>query len=42
MKLDKVMNTITSNISEAWKAQVGCLQDLESDSYDMKEKEVTW
>ena len=41
MKLDKVMNTIQSNISEAYKVQVDCWEDSESDSYDkndMKEK----
>ena len=41
MKLDKVMNTIKSYISEAYKVQVDCLEDSESDSYDendMKEK----
>ena len=37
----KVMNTIKSDISEAYKVQVDCLEDSESDSYDkndMKEK----
>ena len=41
MKLDKVMNTIKSYISEAYKVQVDCLEDSESDSHDkndMKEK----
>ena len=41
MKLDKVMNTIKSNISEAYKVQVDFWGDSESDSYDkndMKEK----
>ena len=41
MKLDKVMNTIKSNISEAHKVQVDCWEDSESDSYDkydMKQK----
>ena len=32
MKLDKVMNTLKSNISEAYKVQVDCLEDSESDS----------
>ena len=35
------MKTLKSNISEAYKVQVHCLKDLESDSYDkndMKEK----
>ena len=35
------MKTLKSNISEAYKVQVDCLKDLESDSYDkndMKEK----
>ena len=35
------MNSITSDISEAYKVQVDCLEDSESDSYDknsMKEK----
>ena len=35
------MKTLKNNISEAYKAQVDCLKDLESDSYDkndMKEK----
>ena len=34
MKLDKVMNSIRSDISEAYKVQVDCLEDSESDSYD--------
>ena len=34
MKLDKVMNTIMSNISEACKVQFDCLEDSKSDSYD--------
>ena len=41
MKLDKIMNTIKSNISEAYKVQLHCWEDSESDSYDkndMKEK----
>ena len=41
MKLDKVMNTIKSNISEAYKVQVDCWEDSGSDSCDkndMKEK----
>ena len=41
MKLDKVMNTSKSDISEAYKVQVGCLEDSEFDFYDkndMKEK----
>ena len=41
MKLDKVMNTIKTNISEAYKVQVDCWEGLESDFYDindMKEK----
>ena len=41
MKLDKVMNTLKSGISEAYKVQVDCLEDSKSDSYDkndMKEK----
>ena len=36
------MKTLKSNISEAYKVQVDCLKDSESDSYDkndMKEKE---
>ena len=35
------MKTLKSNIAEAWKVQVDCLKDSESDSYDkndMKEK----
>ena len=28
------MNTLKSNISEAYKVQVDCLKDSESDSYD--------
>ena len=35
------MKTLKSNISEAYKVQVNCLKDSESDSYDkndMKEK----
>ena len=41
MKLDNVTNSTKSNISEAGKVQVDCLEDSESDSYDknsMKEK----
>ena len=41
MKLDKVINTINSDISEAYKVQVECLEDSESDSFeknDMKKK----
>ena len=41
MKLDKVMNSVKSDISEAYKVQIDCLEDSESDSYDknnMKEK----
>ena len=34
MKLDKVINTLKSNIPEAYKVEVDCLEDLESDSYD--------
>ena len=36
------MNTLKSNISEAYKVQVDCLIDSESDSFDkndMKEKD---
>ena len=39
--MQKWMNTIKSDISEACKVQVDCLEDSESDSYDknyMKEK----
>ena len=47
MKLDKVMNSIKSNTSEAYKVQVDCWEDSESDSHDqnyMKEKanELLW
>ena len=41
MKLDKVMNTIKSDISEGHKVQVVCLENSESYSYDkngIKEK----
>ena len=38
-KLDKVMNTIKSNISEAYKVQVDCWKDSESDSYDKNDME---
>ena len=41
MKLDEVMNTIKSDISEGYKVQDDCLEDSESDSYgksDMKGK----
>ena len=41
VKIDKIMNTIKSNISEAYKVQLHCQEDSESDSYDkndMKEK----
>ena len=41
VSLDAFMKTLKSNISEAYKVQVDCLKDSESDSYDkndMKEK----
>ena len=41
ISLHAFMKTLKSNISEAYKVQVDCLKDLESDSYDkndMKEK----
>ena len=41
VSLHAFMKTLKSNISEAYKVQVHCLKDLESDSYDkndMKEK----
>ena len=41
VSLHAFMNTIKSDISEAYKVQVDCLEDSESDSYgknDMKEK----
>ena len=41
MKLDKVMNTTTNDISEAYKVQIDYMEDSESDSFDkndMKEK----
>ena len=41
ISLHAFMKTLKSNISEAYKVQVHCLKDLESDSYDkndMKEK----
>ena len=41
VSLHAFMKTLRSNISEAYKVQVDCLKDLESDSYDkndMKEK----
>ena len=41
VSLHAFMKTLKSNISEAYKVQVDCLKDLESDSYDkndMKEK----
>ena len=41
MKLHKVTNTTKSNISEAYKLQADCWEDLESNSYEknnMKEK----
>ena len=41
MKFDKVMNTIRSNISEAYKVQVDCWEDLESDSYDKNDMKET-
>ena len=40
-KLTRIYETLKSNISEAYKVQVDCLKDSESDSYDkndMKEK----
>ena len=40
-QLHAFMKTLKSNISEAYKVQVDCLKDSESDSYDkndMKEK----
>ena len=39
------MKALKSDISEAYKVQVGCLKDLKSDSYeknDMKEKVNNW
>ena len=41
MKFDKVMNTIRSNISEAYKVHVDCWEDLESDSYDKNDMKET-
>ena len=41
VSLHAFMKTLKSNISEAYKVQVDCLKDSESDSYDkndMKEK----
>ena len=41
VSLHAFVKTLRSNISEAYKVQVDCLKDLESDSYDkndMKEK----
>ena len=41
MKLDKVMNTLKSNNSAAYKSKVDCSEDSESDSCDkndLKEK----
>ena len=41
MKLDKFMNTLKKDISETYKVQVDCLEDLESDSYDKNDtKEI--
>ena len=40
-QLTRIYENLKSNISEAYKVQVDCLKDLESDSYDknyMKEK----
>ena len=31
------MKTLKSNLSEAYKVQVDCLEDSESDSYDKKD-----
>ena len=45
MKLDKFINTIKSNMSEAYKVQADCLEDSESyDKNDMKEtaNELVW
>ena len=36
MKLDKVMKTLKSNISEAYKVEVDYFEDSESDSYEKK------
>ena len=32
------MKTLKRDISEAYKVQVGCLKDSESDSYDKKDR----
>ena len=45
VSLHAFMKTLKSNISEAYKVQVDCLKDSQSDSYDkndMKEKENDW
>ena len=45
VSLHAFMKTFKSNISEAYKVQVDCLKDSQSDSYDkndMKEKENDW
>ena len=34
VSLHTIMKTLKNNISEAWKVQVDCLNNLESDSYD--------
>ena len=39
MKLNKVMNTIKSNIPEAYKVQANCWEDSESDFYDKNDME---
>ena len=33
------MKTLNGNISEAWKAQVDCLNNSESNSYDKNDKQ---
>ena len=40
IKLDKVMNTLKSDISEAYTVHVDCLEDSGSDSYDKKDMKV--
>ena len=40
VSLDDFMKNLKSNISEAYKVQIDCVKDSESDSYD--KNDMTW
>ena len=40
VSLDDFMKNLKSNISEAYKVQIDCMKDSESDSYD--KNDMTW